>query len=55
MNKLYDIECTVYTATIGNQNKEDTTASAFAFISFIEDATCFEPYTGHLQAYNVPI
>jgi hypothetical protein len=48
------MEYTVYTTTISIQNKEDTTASTFAFIVFTGDATCFDPFTGHQGAYKAP-
>jgi hypothetical protein len=50
----WNIGYTGYT-TIRIQNKEDTTASTVAFIMFMRDATCFDPFAGYHQAYNAPV
>jgi hypothetical protein len=48
------MEYTVYTTTI-SMKKEDATASTFVIIMFIRDAICFDPFTGHHQAYKAPV
>jgi hypothetical protein len=50
------LRASLHNNVLKQQNKIDTIVSTFVFICVSGNATCFEPFLGHLQAYmNISI